>query len=412
MRRRLEEDDAMAILKLTNDTSSLKTSADSTTAPRTIKSPAVADAGTHPRARGLLVLALVMLLFALASWSTPLFAQANTAALTGRGTDPSGAAVPGAHITFTNESTEIKTQVVASSVGLYTAPLAAGPYDITVELTGFQRFEQTHVVVEVGAETTNDIKLTLGAISQTVEVSSLNSIRMNTTDSQLDSMLPTQEVSDLPLLINGYMRQITSFATLAPGVRSGSYGSVTVEGGASGQINSAGNYFNGLQIDTASDINSDPPYEMVDQFRVIRNTFSAKYGMVQGAVDYNMRSGSNKLHGDGFFIDRNSVFDSAGFFPSRFNSSGKAIAPVDEETDWGGTLGGPVVLPKLYNGHNKTFFLVSFDIFNKNQGITTTGAVPTPAEKTGDFSNFVNTKGVLIPIYDPQTGQQFQCNGK
>ena len=251
----------MAILKLTNDARSLKTSADPTTAPRTIKNPAVADAGAHPHARGLLLRAAVVLLFALALWSTPLHAQANTAALTGRVMDSSGAGVPGAHITFINESTGIKTQVAVSSVGLYTAPLAAGTYDITVESTGFQRFEQTHVVVEVGAETTNDIKLTLGAVSQTVEVSSLNSIRLDTTDSQLDSMLPTQEVSDLPLLINGYMRQITSFATLAPGVRSGQYGSVTVEGGASGQINSAGNYFNGLQIDTASDINSDPPYE-------------------------------------------------------------------------------------------------------------------------------------------------------
>ena len=132
-------------------------------------------------------------------------------------TDSSGAGVPGAHITFINESTGIKTQAAASSVGLYTAPLAAGTYDITVEAKGFERFEQAHVVVEVGAETTNDIKLTLGAISQTVEVSLLNSLRMDTTDSQLDSMLPSQEVSDLPLLINGYMRQITSFATLAPG---------------------------------------------------------------------------------------------------------------------------------------------------------------------------------------------------
>src|SRR6202020_600493 len=409
--KRLEEDNAMAIPKLTNDARSLKTSPDSTTTPRTIKNPAVADAGTHPHTRGLLR-AAVMLLFALALWSTQLLAQANTAALTGRVTDPSGAAVPGAHITFTNESTGIKTQVVASSVGLYTAPLAAGTYDITVELTGFQRFEQTHVVVEVGAETTNDIKLTLGAISQTVEVSSLNSIRMNTTDSQLDSMLPTQEVSDLPLLINGYMRQITSFATLAPGVRSGPYGSVTVEGGASGQINSVGNYYNGLQMDTASDITSNPPYEMVDQFRVIRNAFSARYGMVQGAVDYNMRSGTNKLHADAFFIDRNSVFDSAGFFPTNFNSAGTPIAPVDQETDWGGTIGGPVVLPKIYNGHNKTFFLASFDIFNKNQGVTTVGTVPTAPEKTGDFRHYLNSNGVLIPIYDPQTGQQFQCNGK
>jgi hypothetical protein len=355
---------------------------------------------------------MLVLLFVLAVPAFQnLYAQ-ESAGLTGRVADPSGAAIPGAQLMFINEATGIKTKVAASSVGLYTAPLTAGTYDITVKAEGFERFEQTHVVVEVGAQATNNIKLTVGSINQTVEVSSLNSVRLDTTDPQLDSILPTQEVADLPLLINGYMRQITSFATLAPGVRAGSYGSVTVEGGAASQINSAGNYYNGLQIDTASDINSDPPYEMVDQFRVIRNAFSARYGMVQGAVDYNMRSGTNKLHGDGFFIDRNSIFDSAGFFPTNFNSAGKAIAPVDQETDWGGTLGGPVVLPKLYNGHNKTFFLLSFDIFNKNQGITTIGAVPTPAQKSGDFSNFVNPSGQLIPIYDPQTGKQFQCNGK
>ena len=336
----------------------------------------------------------------------------NNAGLTGRVTDPSGAAIPGAQISLRNEATGIKAQVVASSVGLYTVPLPAGTYDITVAATGFQKFEQTHVVVEVGGQATDNIKLTVGAISQTVEVSSLNAIHMDTTDPQLDSMLPNDEVTDLPLEINGNMRQITSFATLAPGVRNGAYGSITVEGGAPSQINSAGNYYNGLQIDTASDINSDPPYEMVDQFRVLRNAFSARYGMVQGAVDYNMRSGTNTLHGDGFFIDRNSVFDSAGFFPSNFNSAGKAIAPVDQETDWGGTLGGPVVLPKLYNGHDKTFFLVSFDIFNKNQGLASFGTVPTAAEKQGDFSNFVDTKDHVIPIYDPQTGKQFMgCNG-
>lgn len=356
------------------------------------------------------------LVFLLALTTSQRLGAQAAAGLTGRVADPSGAAIPGAHITFVNEATGIRTQVAASSLGLYTVPLAAGTYDITVESPGFEKFLQTHVVVEVGAQATNDIKLTMGALSQTVQVSSINSVRIDTTDPQLDSMLPTQEVSDMPLLINGYMRQITSFATLAPGVRSGPYGSVTVEGGASGQINSAGNYYNGLQIDTASDVNSDPPYEMVDQFRVIRNAFSARYGMVQGAVDYNMRSGTNKLHGDGFFIDRNSVFDSAGFFPSHFDSAGKPIAPVDQETDWGGTLGGPVVLPKLYNGHDKTFFLASFDLYNKNQAAATAsgvsiGSVPTPAEIGGDFSHFVNSNGVLIPIYDPQTGQQFQCNG-
>jgi len=338
-------------------------------------------------------------------------AQANTG-LTGRVTDPSGAAIPGAHVTLVNEDTGSKVSVASSSVGIYSAPVQAGTYDITVDAPGFEMFKQVHLIVEVGTESTDDIKLTVGSINQLVEVSSENSIHMDTTDSQLDTVLPSQEVSDLPLLINGYVRQITSFATLAPGVRAGSYGSVTVEGGAPTQINSAGNYYNGVQIDTASDINSDPPYEMVDQFRVIRNAFSARYGMVQGAVDYNMRSGTNKLHGDAFLIDRNEAFDSAGFFASRFNGAGTPLAPVDRETDWGGTLGGPVVIPKLYNGHNKTFFLASVDFFHKNQGITTVGTVPTVAEMGGDFSNFKNSNGALIPIYDPQTGQQFMgCNG-
>ncbi len=353
-----------------------------------------------------------VLLFILVGSAFQLVQAQEIGGLTGTVTDPSGAAIAGAPVTFRNVATGITAQSATSSVGLYTETLTPGIYEITVNAQGFEKFDATHVVVEIGATPTFNIKLVVGAGNETVRVSAADSLELNTTNPQLDSMLPPAEVTDLPLEINGNMRQITSFATLAPGVRAGSYGSVTVEGGAPGQINSAGNYYNGLQIDTASDVNSDPPYEMVDQFRIIRFVPSARFGMVQGAVDYNMRSGTNKLHGDAFMIDRNSIFDSAGFFPTNFNSAGTAIAPADQETDWGGTIGGPVVLPKLYNGHNKTFFLGSIDIFNKNQGVTTVGTVPTAAEKQGDFSNFVDTNDNLIPIYDPQTGQQFQCNGK
>lgn len=367
-------------------------------------------AGGGPRSKRFSLWKGVLLCTLVGSAFQLLHAQTN-AGVTGTVTDPSGAAISGAHVTFVNEATGIKTEVASSSVGIYTAALPAGTYDLTVEAAGFKKFEQTRVTIEVGSEPTDNIKLTVGGNSQTVQVTSDAALELNTTTPQLDSELPTQEVTDLPIQINGNMRQITSFATLAPGVRNGSYGSVVVEGGASGQINAAGNYYNGLQIDTASDINSDPPYEMVDQFRVIRNAFSAKYGMVQGAVDYNMRSGTNQLHGDGFLIDRNSVFDSEGFFPTT-NSAGQNITPVDQETEWGGTVGGPVVIPHFYNGHNKTFFLGSFDIYNKSQALAGFGTVPTVAEKNGDFSNFVNTKDQVIPIYDPTTGQQFMgCNG-
>lgn len=351
-------------------------------------------------------------LFLLACPALQLTAQTNTG-LTGTVTDPSGAAVAGAAVTFRNEATGVETHYATSTAGVYTAnALAVGSYDVTVEAPGFEKFHQAHVVVEVGAMGTDNIHMVVGARSETVQVAAGDSVELNSTDPQLDSMLPPQEVTDLPLEINGNIRQISSFATLAPGVRSGAYGSVVMEGGMSGQINAAGSYYNGLQLDTASAANSNPPYEMVDEFRVIRSAFSAQYGLAQGAVSYNMRTGTNNLHGDAFLIDRNSVFDSDGFFATNFDSAGKPIPPTDQETDWGGTIGGPVVIPKLYNGHNRTFFLGSVDIFNKTQGITTVGTVPTAAMKSGDFSNFVNASGQVIPIYDPQTGQQFQCNGK
>jgi len=149
---------------------------------------------------------------------------------------------------------------------------------------------------------------------------------------------------------------------------------------------------------------------MVDEFRVLRSTFSAKYGLVQGAVSYNMRSGTNQLNGDGFYINRNSIFDSAGFFPTAFGSNGKPAAPPDQKNNYGGTLAGPVMLPKLYDGRNRTFFLVSLDLYSKDQASTAIGTVPTPAMKTGDFSHFVNSAGKLITIYDPTTGKPFLGN--
>jgi hypothetical protein len=369
----------------------------------------LAGANSAPRSMRL-ALWMLVLLFAIAG---PAFQQihAQTTGLTGTVTDSTGAAVVGATVAFRNEATGTTAQVATASDGVYSAQIDKGTWDITVQAKGFQKFEATHVAVEVGAMPTFNIKLSVGSASETVQVTSEGALELDTTNPQLDSILPSVEVTDLPLMINGYMRQITSFATLAPGVRSGSYGTVTVEGGAPSQINSSGNYYNGLQIDTASNANSNPPYEMVDQFRVIRNLFSARYGMVQGAVDYGMREGTNKLHGDGFLIDRNQFFDSDGFFPV-YNGQGKPIPPANIQSEWGGTVGGPVVLPKLYNGHNKTFFLFSLDLYSWKQGQTAYGSVPTAAEVGGDFTKFVNSNGVQIPIYDPTTGLQFMgCGG-
>jgi hypothetical protein len=273
-----------------------------------------------------------------------------------------------------------------------------------VEAPGFEKFEEDHLVAEVGSTPTIDVHMLIGQSNESVIVAS-NAIALDTTEPDLGSTLAPQEVNDLPLEVSGTIRQISSFATLSPGVTAPSttYGSIQVEGGAPKQINSAGTYFNGIQLNTSSAVNSNPPYDMVDEFRVLRSTFSAKYGLVQGAVSYNMRSGTNNLHGDAFLIDRNSIFDSYGFDPAK-NSSGVPIKPADQEVNYGGTVGGPVILPR-YNGRNRTFFLASFDIYSKDSAsVATPATVPTPAETTGDFSGFP------VKIYDPTTGAQFPGN--
>ena len=329
--------------------------------------------------------------------------------LTGTVMDPTGAGIPRAHVAFRDEATGVVTQVGTTSSGTYITPLNPGLYSLTVEAPGFQKYVQADVVIEIGVTPTINIHMKIGTSSQTVNVVS-SAIALNTTQPQLGTMLTPKEFSDLPIEIDNSIRQISTFATIAPGVSAGVYGTASIEGAVVNQINAAGTYFNGIPADTASPLGTAPPYEMVDEFRVLRSTFSARYGLSQGAISYNMRSGTNHLHGDGFYIDRNSVFDSVGFFPTAFNSSGKPIAPPDQESDYGGTLDGPIILPKLYNGKDRTFFLGSVDLYYKNIANTAIGTVPTPAMKNGDFSHFVNAAGQQIPIYDPTTGKPFPGN--
>src|SRR5580698_657072 len=141
---------------------------------------------------------------------------------------------------------------------------------------------------------------------------------------------------------------------------------------------------------------------MVSEFRVERTTFGAQFGLGQGALTYQMASGTNKYHGDLFEINRNSFFDSKGFF--------NTTVPTDHENNYGFTIGGPISIPKLYDGRNRTFGHYSQEWYKQNNEDTRSSTVPTALEKTGDFTDYVNTDGSLIPIYDPTTGKQFQYN--
>jgi hypothetical protein len=329
--------------------------------------------------------------------------------INGTVTDPSGAVVPGASVTATNNATGIATSAITSSVGSFTiVGLIPGDYSVAVEASGFKTVK-TDITVEVAKMTTATFQMSPGATTETVEVKEAD-VLLNTTSPSIGTTLEPELVKNAPIEISGLARQIDSFMYLAPGVQ-GTASSHNINGGVNFENETQ---FNGVPVVfvqfAGNQTYINPPYEAISEFRVDSSTFEPQYGLGQGAVTFNMASGTNQLHGDAFEIIRNQLFDSAGFFPVRFGANGKAEAPVDQENNWGFTVGGPVILPKLYNGKNRTFFHVSTDWFRQNQAQNSLGTVPTQAMKGGDFSNFVDSAGTQIPIYDPQTGQPFPGN--
>ena len=279
---------------------------------------------------------------------------------------------------------------------------------MVVEAPGFKTVN-TVLTVEVAKMSTVSIHLQPGATTETVQVKEAD-ISLNTTSPVIGTTLEPELVRTAPIEINGLARQIDSFMYLAPGVQ-GNASAHNINGGVTftNEVQ-----FNGVPVAfvdyAGNQTYINPPYESVDEFRVNSSTFDARYGIGQGAVTFNMASGTNQFHGDAFEILRNQLFDSDGFFPIRFSADGNPAPPINQQNNYGFTLGGPVIIPKLYDGKNRTFFHYSSDWFQQNQAQTAIGTVPTAAMKNGDFSGFVDTTGTLIPIYDPLTGKPFPGN--
>ncbi len=354
--------------------------------------------------------ALCLSLLTLFVLFNPLLLQGQVqTGINGTVTDLTGAVIAGAHVTATNTSTGVPSSAVTSSAGTFSiVGLIPGDYSVVVEATGFKTVK-TALTVEVAKMSSTGLQLSPGSTTETVEVKEAD-VALNTTSPGIGTTIEPELVNNAPIEISGLARQIDSFMYLAPGVQ-GNANSHVIDGGVSFENDVQ---FNGVPVAfvqfEGNQTYINPPYEAVSEFRVDSSTFDPQFGLGQGAVTFNMASGTNNLHGDVFEILRNQLFDSAGFFPVRFGNNGKAEAPVNQQNNFGFTLGGPVILPKIYNGKNRTFFHFSWDHFKQNQAQNAIGTVPTQAMKGGDFSNFVDASGNLIPIYDPQTGQPFPGN--
>ena len=329
--------------------------------------------------------------------------------ITGTVTDPSGAVVPGAKVTVTNTATNVSNTAITTSVGTYTiTDLTPGTYKVRVEAPGFSAGVLSDVHVDVSRHTSADVSLRTGVATESVEVVA-QQIALETTEPQLGTIVENKLVDEVPILIGGGPgnigardRQIDDYLFIAPGVQGGEF-SHRINGGVDFENEVM---FNGVvanQSETQGlQSNINPPFEMVSEIQVLTSNFSAQYGLAQGVASYQFASGTNTLHGDAFEILRNTMFNAAGANPPGTTSTAKGPTPPLHQNNFGFSLGGPVWIPKLYNGRNKTFFHFSADWFRQNIQDQGTYTVPTPAEVGGDFSGYVNGQGVQIPIFVPQ----------
>ncbi len=339
----------------------------------------------------------------------------NHGAVAGTVVDSSGAAVSGADVTATNAGTGVLYKVKTGSSGDYHfVDLAVGTYTITVNAASFKAAITNGVVVDVSTTRTLDITLQLGSVSENVTVSA-ESLNLDTQSSDVGQVITTEQVLDLPLALGGVgaTRSPEAFVFLVPGTTGP--GTNNGAGGAfESKVSGGQNFGTEILLDGASMDRSEngssfdeagPSVEAIGQFKVITSTPSADYGRSTGGWEsFYTKGGTNSYHGHVYELLQNKVFNANSWF----NNATSTPKPPDTKNDFGLTLGGPVWLPKVYNGHDKTFFFFSWEQFRQDLATTVLSTVPTVAERNGDFSAFLGGElrdGGGNPILNPCTGQ-------
>lgn len=346
---------------------------------------------------------LNVLSVALAASLAMLLGQTPTGQITGLVTDASGAVVPEVRVSITNVSTGVEREAVSGGQGFYTAPLLPpGRYQATVEKQGFRPVTRTGITLNVGQALRIDFVLEVGSVSETVSIQAETPL-VQTSDTTVSSVIENKRIVDLPL--NG--RSAFSLAGLAPGVN-------PTGGGATPHISGSQTSTSEVQIDGAIDVSPgaigglnrrvyEPQVDSLEEFSVQVNGLAAEYGRFAGGViNVVTKSGTNQFHGTGYDFLRNSKLDANNFYANRAGRPKSAF----KRNQFGGTIGGPVWIPGLYNGRDKTFFFVGYEkTIARSQAVFTT-TVPTAEWKAGDFSNLRTAAGQPIVIYDPLTGRE------
>lgn len=343
--------------------------------------------------------------------SSAVSAQTPLGAVTGTITDPQGAGIPNVKVVVTNVGTTLPFAGVSSNDGTYIIPnVPIGSYELSASADGFKSYKQSGLRVEVAQRLRVDIRLEVGALTESITVTG-EIPRVQTEESSLGTSVEKQRIEQLPM--NG--RNVFSLTRLVAGVQPRNYydqgfADAGNQGFSQIRFNGGPVYGNQILLDgganTApvhSEVSVVPMADAVEEFRVETNSLKAEHGQNNGGViNVVTKSGTNEFHGSLYEFFRNDSLDARNAFVTQPDNSGR-LKPILRYNQYGGTVGGPVWIPKLYNGKNRTFFFVGYEQYKYRNAAIRRGTVPTALERTGDFSNTRDGQGLVIPIYDPDT---------
>ena len=353
------------------------------------------------------LLAILLLATGLSAWS-----QESRGTIVGKITDPSGAVLPGAQVLVTNTAMGTKTVLTTNGEGLYVAPLLiSGTYSVEITAQGFKKAVRSGIEVRVSDRLDVSITLEIGTPEQSVNVTAETPL-LNSESASLGTVIDSRRVANLPLsygnpflligltagvTFNGSARldrpfEPTHIVNYSMGGTRGNLNDITIDGAPTTATANANEV-------TASYV---PPTDVVQEFKVQTATFDAQFGQTQGGVtNISIKSGTNQFHGSaGYSFYRPSML--ANDF---FNNTAGLPVPEFKFDRWGGSFGGPVRIPKVYDGRNKTFFLWGYEGIHdaRPRHDDATNTIPTPAMVTGDFSALLAKGGSAYTIYDPAT---------
>jgi len=350
-------------------------------------------------------------------------AQEVSGSISGTVLDATGASVNGAKVTLTNTDREyVERTVVTNKAGYYTATsLPLGTYSVTFAMKGFKTSSVTGIVLNASDDLKVEQKLVVGAPTETVTVVA-NEAQLNLENGQVSGLINGTQIRELVLNNRNYEQLLT----LQPGV---SYGSATNDQlyiGAvlpSGTSNAVAFSINGDRptannwtIDGADNVDRGanltllayPSVDAIAEVQTLRGTYEAEYGRsASGEINVVTRAGTNTFHGGAYEFFRNNIFNADNYFNKL--STPYTPVPVLRYNDFGGTIGGPVIIPRFYNGKDKTFFFFSEEIRRVVNYATATAYVPTAAERVGNFTNSYLTTSSGGSSYTGATGPVAVC---